>query len=117
MADNCCRRGATQGVSWCFGAEHTKFGAHVCFVRAAHTSVNPLVAEHGTCYPGKGYKGYKGKRPQSRRLAASLFISAHETIKEKGKFVILVCKNVEKRSCALKVRLLTERVDLGIGTS
>eukprot|EP00983_Pelagomonas_calceolata_P015332 486159-Pelagomonas_calceolata.AAC.3 len=26
---------------------------------------------------------YKGRRPQSRRLTASLFISAHEVVKEK----------------------------------
>eukprot|EP00983_Pelagomonas_calceolata_P054159 1143592-Pelagomonas_calceolata.AAC.3 len=26
----------------------------------------------------KGHKGYKGKRPHSRRLTASLFINAHE---------------------------------------
>eukprot|EP00983_Pelagomonas_calceolata_P031468 987110-Pelagomonas_calceolata.AAC.1 len=26
----------------------------------------------------KGYKGYKKKRPQSRRLTASLFINTHE---------------------------------------
>eukprot|EP00983_Pelagomonas_calceolata_P086859 1156845-Pelagomonas_calceolata.AAC.8 len=31
-----------------------------------------------------GYKGYKGKKPQSRRLTAGLFMNAHEVIKEKA---------------------------------
>eukprot|EP00983_Pelagomonas_calceolata_P040080 1137447-Pelagomonas_calceolata.AAC.4 len=31
----------------------------------------------------RSYKGYKGTRPQSRRLTASLFINAHEVMKKK----------------------------------
>eukprot|EP00983_Pelagomonas_calceolata_P040684 1137726-Pelagomonas_calceolata.AAC.7 len=31
-------------------------------------------------------RGYKGKRPQSRLLTASLFIDAHEIMKEKRKY-------------------------------
>eukprot|EP00983_Pelagomonas_calceolata_P024932 784009-Pelagomonas_calceolata.AAC.1 len=35
-----------------------------------------------TCCRG-GFKVYKGKRPQSRRLTAGLFINAHYNMKEK----------------------------------
>eukprot|EP00983_Pelagomonas_calceolata_P067123 1149361-Pelagomonas_calceolata.AAC.1 len=42
---------------------------------------------------GKGYQGCKGKRPQSRRLTASLFINTHKVMKGKRKYaVILVSK-------------------------
>eukprot|EP00983_Pelagomonas_calceolata_P072014 1151487-Pelagomonas_calceolata.AAC.1 len=42
------------------------------------------------------YKGYKGKRPQSRCLTASLFINTHEVMKKKRKFVvILVYKKID----------------------
>eukprot|EP00983_Pelagomonas_calceolata_P096953 1158190-Pelagomonas_calceolata.AAC.11 len=43
----------------------------------------------------QGHKDYKGKRPQSRHLTASLFINTHEVMKKKRKFVvILVQKNI-----------------------
>eukprot|EP00983_Pelagomonas_calceolata_P084478 1156367-Pelagomonas_calceolata.AAC.2 len=50
-----------------------------------------------------GYKGYnlKGKKPQSRRLTASLFINTHEIMKEKGNRASCGRRgDVEKRSCA-----------------
>eukprot|EP00983_Pelagomonas_calceolata_P000054 1484-Pelagomonas_calceolata.AAC.1 len=68
------------------------------------------------------YKGYKGKRPQSRRLPASLFINTHKIMKEKRKFVVILdpgnshgewyldrafCgrhEDVEKISCTQKAR-------------
>eukprot|EP00983_Pelagomonas_calceolata_P076920 1153639-Pelagomonas_calceolata.AAC.3 len=52
--------------------------------------------QHGaTIVLQKSYKGFKGKRPQSRRFTASLFTNAHEIIKEKRKFVvILVYKSI-----------------------
>eukprot|EP00983_Pelagomonas_calceolata_P007512 244869-Pelagomonas_calceolata.AAC.6 len=41
-------------------------------------------------------RGTKEKKPQSRRLTASLFINTHEVIKKKRKFgVILVLKNID----------------------
>eukprot|EP00983_Pelagomonas_calceolata_P038927 1136976-Pelagomonas_calceolata.AAC.1 len=58
-------------------------------------------------------KGYKGNRPQSRRLTASLFKNTHEIMKGKGSmFVILYLDRatcgrrggVEKRFWAQKVR-------------
>eukprot|EP00983_Pelagomonas_calceolata_P023673 745125-Pelagomonas_calceolata.AAC.1 len=36
------------------------------------------------------YKGYKGRRPQSRRLTASLFNNTHEAMKKKKKFVVIL---------------------------
>eukprot|EP00983_Pelagomonas_calceolata_P070187 1150685-Pelagomonas_calceolata.AAC.1 len=63
----------------------------------------------------RGYKGLQGeKRPQSRLLTSSLFMNAHEVMKEKRMFVVIL-----EREVVLKKRgiLLTERVDLGIGTS
>eukprot|EP00983_Pelagomonas_calceolata_P053798 1143432-Pelagomonas_calceolata.AAC.1 len=38
----------------------------------------------------KDYKGYKGKRSHSRHLTASLFVDAHEVMKEKRKFVVIM---------------------------
>eukprot|EP00983_Pelagomonas_calceolata_P074512 1152587-Pelagomonas_calceolata.AAC.2 len=37
-----------------------------------------------------GYKGLQGKRPQLRRLTVTLFINAHEIMKVKGKFVVIL---------------------------
>eukprot|EP00983_Pelagomonas_calceolata_P073857 1152295-Pelagomonas_calceolata.AAC.7 len=39
-------------------------------------------------------RGYKGKRPQSRRLTASLIKNAHEIIKEKRKCVAILVYNL-----------------------
>eukprot|EP00983_Pelagomonas_calceolata_P052681 1142947-Pelagomonas_calceolata.AAC.5 len=36
------------------------------------------------------FKGYKGNRPQPRRFTASLFINAHEIIRETRIFVIIL---------------------------
>eukprot|EP00983_Pelagomonas_calceolata_P060318 1146314-Pelagomonas_calceolata.AAC.4 len=60
-------------------------------------------------YTGKGsspYKGYKGKRPQTRRSTASLrlFINTHEIMKEKRKASRGRREDVEKISCAQKMR-------------
>eukprot|EP00983_Pelagomonas_calceolata_P013328 425816-Pelagomonas_calceolata.AAC.1 len=53
----------------------------------------------------KGYKGLQGnKRPQSRRLTASLFMNTHEVMKEKRKASCGRRGGVEKRSFAQKVR-------------
>eukprot|EP00983_Pelagomonas_calceolata_P034056 1066246-Pelagomonas_calceolata.AAC.1 len=50
--------------------------------------------------------GYKGKRPQSRRLTTSLFIKTHEpeVMKKKRKASRGRCGGVGKRSFAQKVR-------------
>eukprot|EP00983_Pelagomonas_calceolata_P111123 1159749-Pelagomonas_calceolata.AAC.9 len=44
------------------------------------------VVRHAPGCPGS--KGYKGKRPQSRRLTASLFINSHEVMKKKGSLLL-----------------------------
>eukprot|EP00983_Pelagomonas_calceolata_P051931 1142638-Pelagomonas_calceolata.AAC.1 len=48
-------------------------------------------AANGGRFPVFQYcnKDYKGKRPQSRRLTASLFIGAHEIMKEKREVHLL----------------------------
>eukprot|EP00983_Pelagomonas_calceolata_P072982 1151960-Pelagomonas_calceolata.AAC.1 len=64
-------------------------------------SKKPRLGEGDTWCPGpRGYKGYKGKRPKSRRLTASLSIlwtgmwtfsnNAHEIIKERRKLVVVL---------------------------
>eukprot|EP00983_Pelagomonas_calceolata_P059446 1145920-Pelagomonas_calceolata.AAC.2 len=51
-----------------------RYGPHLTYSRAQKWTTS--------CRGGfKGYKGYNGKRPQSRRLTASLFINAHEIMK------------------------------------
>eukprot|EP00983_Pelagomonas_calceolata_P059797 1146079-Pelagomonas_calceolata.AAC.10 len=39
--------------------------------------VRPLIDSWSTLLVREPYKGYKGKRPQSRRLTAGLFTNAH----------------------------------------
>eukprot|EP00983_Pelagomonas_calceolata_P064472 1148146-Pelagomonas_calceolata.AAC.3 len=53
------------------------FNNHVQYTLVAADSC------HDSVNKNRGYNcNYKGKRPQSRRLTASLFINAHEIIKE-----------------------------------
>eukprot|EP00983_Pelagomonas_calceolata_P038183 1136701-Pelagomonas_calceolata.AAC.2 len=55
---------------------------HVCSACQVRSCISGVSTP---CCKYKGYKGYKGERPQSRRLTASLFINAHEVMKEKRK--------------------------------
>eukprot|EP00983_Pelagomonas_calceolata_P010286 334039-Pelagomonas_calceolata.AAC.1 len=54
-----------------------------------------LRRSRGHCRLVEGYKGYKGKGPQSRRLTAILFINTHEVMKKKRKFVVILVNGVK----------------------
>eukprot|EP00983_Pelagomonas_calceolata_P020259 639357-Pelagomonas_calceolata.AAC.2 len=82
----------------------------------ANVSKDCIWWKTGMGSPRKRYKGYKGKRPQSRRLTANLFINAHEIMKEKGKASCGRRGDIEKRSCAQKVRHTSDGESLGRGT-
>eukprot|EP00983_Pelagomonas_calceolata_P001889 62872-Pelagomonas_calceolata.AAC.1 len=59
----------------------------------------------------KGYNGYKGKRPQSKRLTASLFMDTYEIMKEKRKSVVILTGqsvgDVEMKKREVKLKKLT----------
>eukprot|EP00983_Pelagomonas_calceolata_P061698 1146935-Pelagomonas_calceolata.AAC.3 len=57
----------------------------------------------------KGYKGYKGKRPQSRCLTAGLFINTHEVMKKKRKFVVILGERTIDGKSAVNCCLLWDQ--------
>eukprot|EP00983_Pelagomonas_calceolata_P092215 1157639-Pelagomonas_calceolata.AAC.2 len=101
----CCHKGKYHCSTNTTNLQHTLSAQQTLVVTAVRlrppvTSMNSLIAKRARTQGSIGYctedtdlhashsqpditRGYKGKMPHSRRLTASLFINAHETVKEK----------------------------------